>query len=339
MSQDNTPKGTVTDTAAPSQEDNMAAIADLLDDSDLEPNTEDEDQDHGAEGDEEAEADEADAEPEGETDEEEQPDESDSDDDPDDIKGGRFAPDSAKVKLEDGRTVSIADLKRGTLLQPDYTRKMQALAEERKTFESHKAIADDFARKLASEREFLLGVAQTFLPKPPDRSMMDTDPIGYMQAKAAYDEQVAYVQHLRAQFDAYHGQKRQETEQQAQERKKAEAEKLFEAMPDLRNRENYAKFWSEAVAYAANYGLGPEELDALDDHRAYLILRDAMEYRKLKKAAPKVKEEVQRKPVLKAQKRMDPKARSSRDAQARLERLRRTGSSEDGVASLMDLDL
>ena len=51
------------------------------------------------------------------------------------IKGGRFAPDSAKVTLDDGSVTTIAELKRGSLFQRDYTQKTQALAEERKSFE------------------------------------------------------------------------------------------------------------------------------------------------------------------------------------------------------------
>jgi len=46
-----------------------------------------------------------------------------------DIKGGGFAPDTAKVTLEDGTVISVADLKRNNLFQRDYTRKTQELAQ------------------------------------------------------------------------------------------------------------------------------------------------------------------------------------------------------------------
>ena len=44
-------------------------------------------------------------------------------------------------------------------------------------------------------------------------------------------------------------------------------------------------------------------------------------------------------PVMTGGKRMDPKAKISRDAQARTERLRKSGSLEDGIAALLDLNL
>jgi hypothetical protein len=54
-------------------------------------------------------------------------------DDPDgpeaEIKGGRFAPDSAKVKLDDGTTISIAELKRNNLYHAGFTQKTQQLSE------------------------------------------------------------------------------------------------------------------------------------------------------------------------------------------------------------------
>jgi hypothetical protein len=48
---------------------------------------------------------------------------------------------------------------------------------------------------------------------------------------------------------------------------------------------------------------------------------------------------VQSKPVLTGKKRMDPKEKGSRELQARKEQLRQTGSFDDGVNALMDLDL
>src|SRR5690606_5383908 len=100
MSQHDLPgEGTVNDTAAPSYEDSVNAISELIDDP--ETDLRDEAQDHEeAEGEEiEAEASmEADGDdPEGHSEDAE------DGDAPADIKGGQFAPDSAKVKLDDGR--------------------------------------------------------------------------------------------------------------------------------------------------------------------------------------------------------------------------------------------
>src|SRR5688500_16103369 len=56
------------------------------------------------------------------------PEEPDGSEEPE-IKGGRFAPDTAKVTLEDGTVITVAELKRNNLFQRDYTRKRQEEAE------------------------------------------------------------------------------------------------------------------------------------------------------------------------------------------------------------------
>lgn len=331
-------KGTVSD--APTFQQGVDAIANLIEDPDTDLQGDDEahEADDEDEGDAEAEA-EADPDAEDEGDDPEGPSEAEEDDSPDDIKGGQFAPDSAKVKLEDGRVTTIAQLKRETLYQADYTRKTTELAEERKRFSEQKALADDFARNIAREREVLIAYAQQVMPQPPDKSMREYDPLGYQTAVEDYRERVAALQQLAHQHQAYQARQMQETEQQASERKKAEAERLFEAMPELRDREKYAKFWTDTVDTLSEYGFSASELNDADDHRFYKVFRDLIRFRKARSNAPKVKEDMKRKPVLQAQKRMDPKKRTSRDKQARFERLKQTRSFEDGVASLMDLDI
>jgi uncharacterized protein YigE (DUF2233 family) len=69
------------------------------------------------------------------------------------------------------------------------------------------------------------------------------------------------------------------------------------------------------------------------------VYRDLAAYRRARKNLPAVKQAVQSKPVLTGKKRMDPKAKSSRESQARGEHLRKTGDFDAGVSALMDLDL
>ncbi len=110
-------------------------------------------------------------------------------------------------------------------------------------------------------------------------------------------------------------------------------------MPELKKPEVYKKFWADAVDTMAEYGISTEEMDAANDHRYYRIFRDLAAYRRARKNLPAVKEAVQSKPVLTGKKRMDPKEKTSREHQARSEKLRNTGSFDAGVHALMDLDL
>jgi hypothetical protein len=262
-----------------------------------------------------------------------------------DPAAGRFVSGDAKFKLSDGTVISVADLARNNLYQQDYTRKTQEHSEVVRDFEAKREKVGEIAQALVQQRDFLLSAAQQFLPQPPDRAMLDPnsqkyDPIGFTHAKAEYDDRMAVVTQLHQQRQAEQGRMTQEQQEEQKQYRAREAEKLFEAIPEFRDRKVYGQFWNDAVEVMADYGFSQEELDAAGDHRFYRVMRDVVKYRKALKAAPQVKQDIQSKPALiKGGKRMDPKAKISRDVQTRRERLRSTGSFEASVAALMDLDL
>lgn len=83
------------------------------------------------------------------------------------IKGGRFAPDTAKVTLEDGTVITVADLKRNNLFQRDYTKKTTELAAEREQINSRATEVNQQAQSLAQLAERLQHFSHTYLPTPP----------------------------------------------------------------------------------------------------------------------------------------------------------------------------
>lgn len=254
---------------------------------------------------------------------------------------GRFAADTAKVTLDDGTVITVADLKRNNLYQRDYTRKTTELAEERKNLDGHREKLTGFVQSLTQQRDFILQAAQQFLPKAPDRSLMESDPLGYVQAKAVYDDQMQVVNRLAYQRNAEMQRQQDEQAEAKNKRRAEEGRKLIEAIPEFKDTARYNQFWTEATAtMAEQYGFTQDELANTDDHRLYRAMRDLVAFHKAKKQAPQVKQAMQNKPpVMTGGKRMDPKAKISRDAQARTERLRKSGSLEDGIAALLDLNL
>jgi len=90
------------------------------------------------------------------------------------------------VRLKDGTVISVQDLKRGFLSQQSFTRGTQDNAKERETLSSQKAEVEQYARSLQEQRDFILQVAQQYIPQPPDRSLLDRnstnfDPVTYAQ--------------------------------------------------------------------------------------------------------------------------------------------------------------
>lgn len=324
-------------------EDGADAINDLLKDPETDLKVEDQGQDDEA-TDEAEPAEGEEPETEEATDEADADEKTDEEDGPEEVAGGKFAADTANVRLKDGTVISVQDLKRGFLSQQSFTRGTQENAKERETLAATKAEVEQYARSLQEQRDFILQVSQHFVPQPPDRSLLDRnspsfDPITYTALKAEYDDRMAVLNHLQSQSQADQGRTAQEQEKQNREKKAKEQELLLKAMPDLAKPEVQKKFWNDSVETMAEYGFTPEEMDATIDHRVYRIFRDLTAYRKARNRIPAVKEAIQSKPVLTGKRRMDPKEKTSRERQARSEQLRKTGDFDAGVGALMDLDL
>ena len=283
-------------------------------------------------------------EPEAEETEEAADEETDEEDGPEEVTGGKFAADTANVRLKDGTVISVQELKRGWTSQQSFTRGTQENAKERETLASQKAEVETFARSLQEQRDFILQVAQQYVPQPPDRSLLDRnstnfDPVTYAALKAEYDDRIGVLNQLHNASKSEQDKATQEQTKQRETMRAAEAQRLVEAMPDLAKPEVQKKFWADSVATMAEYGFSQEEMHETIDHRVYKIFRDLTAYRKARDRIPAVKEAIQSKPMLTGKRRMDPKEKSSRERQAKNEALRKTGSFDAGVSALMDLDL
>lgn len=331
MPESNLPSGTAEDSTL-SFDDGVDAIENLIIDPetpDLEKTVEASDDAEQPEGED------------GEVETDENAEQQEEPDGPEVGSGGKFVSNDAKVTLNDGTVTTVEALKRGFMSQQSFTRSTQEVAAQRKELDGHKSQLGNIAQSLAQARDFLLSVKERTLPKAPDRELMQSDPFGYMQAKAAYDEEMQVVNQLQYQRQSEAARLKAEQEEAANQRAADEAAKLFEAIPEFRDRKVYEAFWTEATETAEHYGYSPTEFAELaTDHRIYKAMRDLVKYRKALKAAPKVKQEIQAKPkMIQGGKRMDPKAKTSREAQGRSEALRKSGDFDAGVRALMDLNL
>lgn len=266
------------------------------------------------------------------------------DDSQPDYAQGRFAADNAKVTLEDGSVITVAELKRNNLFQRDYTKKTQELSEARKAFDDERLQVNQQAQSLMQLAEKLNAFGQRYLPQPPEpfTGTPDTDPIGYMRHMKAREEYEAALSAFNA-FDSERAQltQYQQMQQQAQTAQmlQAEFQVLRERDPLFADPGKARTFLEEAVEKGGEWwGLTAEDIGTLTSHKAYLILRDAMRYRKALAKAPEAQKQVEGKPKLpKANRRMDPRARSNSDYQQKSERLRKSGSIDDAAQALLSL--
>ena len=257
------------------------------------------------------------------------------------IKGGRFAPDTAKVTLEDGTVITVADLKRNNLFQRDYTKKTQELSEARKAFEQQQSSVSEQAQALNALAEQINAIGQRYLPQPP-APPKPNDPvayINYLRDKEKYDAAVAEWQGFEQQRQYLTQIEGQKQEQHRQEAVQQEMRALVERDPFFAEPQRVRAFFEEAVDLGSKYwGLNREQVMGLNSGAALQVLREAMLYRKAVERSKDTQQKVQSKPQMgKGGRRADPTARSNSERRARSEQLRKTGSIESAVAVLSNL--
>lgn len=256
---------------------------------------------------------------------------------------GRFAADDAKVKLEDGTTISIAELKRNNLFQRDYSKKTEEVAREREAVKAKEAEVSQVNEQLAKERDYALFAIEQFAPPEPARPTLSAaqDPMSWLQ----YQEDMGKYQVAVQAWQALHQGRQAETERTQKEQKAqhdayiaTERDALFEAIPILKD-EGKRKAWFEGnwVKAQKHYGFTAEELNGITDHRVLKALNDANKYQEARAKAPTVQKQVQAKPVMVqgSGKRQNPDAIAQRNSQATVQRLRETGSVRDADAALL----
>jgi len=270
-------------------------------------------------------------------------------DDPDgsqepEIKGGRFAPDSAKVTLEDGSVITVADLKRNNLFQRDYTKKTTELAAEREQITTRKSEVDQQAQSLTQLAERLTVFSQKYLPQPPEpfTGTPDTDPLGYMtymQRREQYEQAVSEFNGIQQGTSQLTEEQQRAKDDQAKLAWAAEAAALAASDKFFADPVKVEGFFKEAVELGGKaWGLTRDDIANLRSGKAFRVLRSAVLYERAKAKAQGVKEQVKAKPAVPiGGRRADPNARVSAQKQARSERLRATGSFEDGIAAIEDL--
>lgn len=331
--------GTVeTPTAAPTQEQILGDMAELLDDSPQENTV----QGH----EEQAAAPDQEDDPLGLEVEADDVEETDSDEEPDgqqEVKGGRFAPDSAKVRLDENTVITVAELKKTGLLQRDYTRKRQEDVKAFEAFEAERKEYSQYAQSLNQTRDYLAWYAETYLPKQPEpfKGAPD-DYVGFIEWQkkdAEWQTHARAYQSFLALKEQDEQRKNGETAAEMRKRLETERTKLLDAIPVLKDQTKGKVVWDNIVSGAQkHYGITAQEVNSVSDHRMLKALRDALAYQQLRAKAPEVKADAVKRPVTPGR-RQQPQAAFKKAADGRLEQLKRKPTLENGVASLMDFDL
>lgn len=246
---------------------------------------EEETEESGAEAEDESE--ESDEESEDESDEDAEDEEEDTD------SAGKQDPVfTVKVDGTD-KQVTLSELKRGYSGQQFVQKGMQEAAGQRKQAEEVYAALLNERQQIAKLYQEIQGGQIATPPKAPSREMFDSDPLGYMEAKMNYDDDVVKYQQQHEQFQQLSAQQSQAEQSARQAYLMREVETLKAVIPELGNPERAGKFKEQILIAGQAYGYTAEEISQVVESRALHVLRDAMKYREIMSGKKKADEKAQ----------------------------------------------
>ena len=292
------------------------------------------------ESEDENETEESNAETEDESDEEdsEDEDEEDAEDEEDDTDSAGKQDPVFTVKIDGtDKQVTLSELKRGYSGQQFVQKGMQEAAGQRKQAEEVYAALLNERQQIATLYQQIQGGQIATPPKAPSREMFDSDPIGYMEAKMNYDDDVAKYQQQNEQFQQLSAQQSQAEQAARQAYLMREVETLKTVIPELGNPERAGKFKEQILQAGQAYGYTADEISQVVESRALHVLRDAMKYREIMSGKKKADEKAQSARPKSAPIRAGSKnlTKSNKDALQKKTNLKNSGRIEDALSLML----
>ena len=228
--------------------------------------------------------------------------------------------------------VELDELIKGYQQGTDYTKKSQALAEQRKAIEAERIHLEQvkqerqaYAQKLQALDSFL-----TQQNRGVDLDVLkETDPIGYAVAVAEQNQREKQLAVVRQEQQRIAQQQQAEQQASLQNHLRQESEKLVSLIPELATPQGDA-VRKQIRDYAKSVGWTDQELSSVYDSRAVVSLYKAMKYEQLQKSKPEVTKKLQAAPKMMRSGTSAPPTKSSQDKQV-MQRLRETGKVTDAA--------
>ena len=238
--------------------------------------------------------------------------------------------------------VDIDELKSGYQRQSDYTRKSQALAEERK----HNEAIQTERLRLEQERQMYANGLQMLKEQQDAKltefntidweNLKEEDPYQYMLKKDEYRDAQEKASNTVQQQRIVQQQKAQAQAQARATYVQNEYAKLIEALPEWNDSNSTIK--EDIQKFAVSSGYAPEEVDQLADHRSVLILKKAMEFDKLTDKVKPKKKAVKKVPKVQKSGRGKVKSEAATEqAKKKRTRLRKSGNTDDAASVFYDM--
>ena len=196
------------------------------------------------------------------------------------------------------REVTLNELIKSYQLGTDYTKKSQAVAEERKAVEAERQAVQEAKQMRDTYAQRLEMIEQMLQPQQEENLeyLKETDPIGYSVKVAEMiqrDKQLAAVQAERHRINQ---QQEQDRQVQMQSVVAEEMQKLSSYIPEFTDPAKGEAIRNDIRAFGKQIGFSDNELAAVYDSRAVLTLYKAMQYDKLVASKPAITKKVNEAP-------------------------------------------
>lgn len=178
--------------------------------------------------------------------------------------------------------VSLDELKNGYSRTADYTRKAQAVAEERRAAQAERQAIEQERNTYAQLLPALQQRLEAMATQEPDwNRLYAEDPLEYVRQKDAWREHKEQINAARAEQARLSQITQQEQAQMLRSHLDQQRQLMLEAIPAWKDQK---RFDADRVAirdYGKKLGFSDEELSSATDHRAILALHKAAQYDRL----------------------------------------------------------
>lgn len=175
-----------------------------------------------------------------------------------------YAEATARVKLADGTEIPVAELIKGRMLQADYSRKTQEVANERK------AVQADVDRMQRITTAFVDHLT-TLVPDPPPASLLYSNPIEAFRQQQIHDRAMDEVKKLIAMGDTPKDIGAQLSEADDLRQRQEANKRLVEMFPETAGGKTREAFFDGVQSAANNLGFTDDELSSLRDPRVFAL--------------------------------------------------------------------
>lgn len=229
--------------------------------------------------------------------------------------------------------VTLDELQKGYSRTQDYTRKTQALAEQRKEAEAELS-------QVRQERAYyaqMLGALEQQLAQadqaPDWDRLYQENPTEWVRQRELWRDKQDKLNAVKAEQERLTATAQQEAAKVRQEQLQLEAQKLVEAIPEWKDSKKAATERAKLMDAAKAVGYADSELEQIMDHRAVVLLRKAALYDELMGKKSTIKPVPSKGPKTSKPGSAGSQPTKQSEAKQAQSRLAKTGSMKDAAAA------